>query len=139
MLNKRYTGFRHNICLLSRLFNFSKLLVKLIKYPNLVFEIILYIKTIECIYNYLKKLVKEEDEVAGFFVFSHLWMRGNFRLGQVRVNEFPAGSENQPHRARKKEKSYYENTKKSTTSFSSFVPLLFYFSPSVCRLCNMKH
>ncbi len=24
---------------------------------------------------------REEDEVSGFFVLSHLWMRGYFRLG----------------------------------------------------------
>ena len=27
-------------------------------------------------------------EVAGFFVFSHIRMRGYFRLGYVRVNEW---------------------------------------------------
>ncbi len=46
---------------------------------------------------------KEEDEVAGFFVFSHIRIRGYFRL--VR-----------------KKKSYCENTKKPVTSFSSFDP-----------------
>ena len=30
-----------------------------------------------------KKIIgsREEDEVSGFFVLSHLWMRGYFRLG----------------------------------------------------------
>ena len=88
MLNKRYTGFRHNFRLLSRLFNFSKLLVKLIKYQNLVCEIILYINTN---YKYIifrmyiiifKNGPREEDKVADFFVFSHIRMRGNFRLGK---------------------------------------------------------
>ncbi len=28
-----------------------------------------------------KNRSSEEDEVSGFFVISHLWMRGYFRLG----------------------------------------------------------
>ncbi len=37
--------------------------------------------------------VKEESEVAVFFVFSHIRMMGYFRLGNVRGNECPAGLE----------------------------------------------
>ncbi len=44
----------------------------------------------------------EEDVVSGFFVLSHLWMRGEDE---------------------KKEKSYCENTKKPATSFPSFDPI----------------
>ncbi len=35
---------------------------------------------------------KEENEVAGFFVFSHIRMRGYIRLGLVMLNESPAGA-----------------------------------------------
>ena len=34
---------------------------------------------------------REESEVEGFFVFSHIWIMGYFRLGLVRVNECPVG------------------------------------------------
>ncbi len=44
----------------------------------------------------------EEDEVSGFFVLSHLWMRGYFRLSQF--NECPAGLENKPAGVRKRRK-----------------------------------
>ena len=39
---------------------------------------------------------REESEVAGFLVFSHIRMIGYFRLGKARVNECPAGLGNWP-------------------------------------------
>ena len=35
-----------------------------------------------------------ESEVAGFFVFAQIWIKGYFRLGWVRVKECPAGARN---------------------------------------------
>ncbi len=50
--------------------------------------------------------LREEDEVADFFVFSHIRMRDYFRLGYVRVNECPVGLESPPHcGARKRSKA----------------------------------
>ena len=45
--------------------------------------------------GYIKKTgSREEDEVSGFFVLSHILIRGYFRLSKVRVNECPTGLEN---------------------------------------------
>ncbi len=41
---------------------------------------------------------REESEVAGFFVFSHIQMMGYFRVGEIRVNECPTGLEIGPRR-----------------------------------------
>ncbi len=44
----------------------------------------------------MEKISWVECEVAGLFVFSHIGMMGNFRLGLVRVKKCPTGSENWP-------------------------------------------
>ena len=48
-----------------------------------------------CLIYYICKIdflgSREESDVSGFFVFSHIWMMGYSRLGSVRVNEYPQG------------------------------------------------
>ena len=43
---------------------------------------------------------REESEVAGFLVFSHIRMMVYFRLGYIRVNECQTGLEHWPRRVR---------------------------------------
>ena len=43
--------------------------------------------------NYIRNNLLVESEVAGFFVFSHIWMMGYFRLGWLGLNDCPAGLE----------------------------------------------
>ncbi len=79
---------------------------------------------------------------AGFFIFSHIRIRGYFRLGKGKKMS-PAGLE-PPHKGQKKEKSYYENSKKPATlirifccSSISFISSLFVYRNSI--LINTKN
>ncbi len=50
--------------------------------PYLSFYIDLALENRQEIGNYLNGGSRKESEVAGFFVFSYIWMMGHFRLGK---------------------------------------------------------
>ena len=53
---------------------------------------------------------REESEIVGFFVFSHIRMVSYYRLGLLRVNDCPAWLENRPRRVR----AWARNRRKAT-------------------------
>ena len=77
--------FRTSLCtsvrlslILQGLHIFNFLPESFLKQKNHILEIILFVS--QLVGNKIKGS-SEEDEVSGFFVLSHLWMRGYFRLG----------------------------------------------------------
>ncbi len=67
---------------------------------------------------------REEDKVAGFFVFSYIRMRGYFRLDKVKVNECHVGLE-PPAGARNRRKATVKIRRiQETRNFARFLPLI---------------
>ncbi len=86
-------------------------------------------------FNFLRS--RKEYEVSGFFLFSPIQMRGYNRLGQAKVNDCPAGLENQPYRVRafcRGQKRRKATRKIRRNPQLRFLPLILYFLLETCYL-----
>ena len=83
-----------NLSLFIHIFIFDLYILKSLKICVELMSIVLsqniLLQSMNIIVNVCFLGSREESEVVGFVVFSHIQMMGYFRLGQVRVNEFPA-------------------------------------------------
>ena len=69
----------------------------------------------------------EGNKVAGFIVFSQQLLKGYFRLGQVNVNDCPAGLENMPAWARNRRKAAVKIRRNLQLCFLSIILKFCYY------------
>ncbi len=93
------------------------------------------------LYETKKNGSRGESKVFGFFVFSHIRMMGYFRLGLVRVNEYPTGLE--PSAAARNKRNATVKTRKNRPLW--ILPLIqkrecleeyLMYSCNDCLICN---
>ena len=77
--------------------------------------------------NFERQLGQGKNPKLWVSSYFHIWMMGYFRVGQVRVNECPAGSGNWPRRCQKYEKATVKIRRNTSLRILSLIHFLYIF------------